>query len=70
MVTKEDPEETKDLGMVLMEDVKPYYTAERKAKLIEEFQVGLVALEKSKIKQDRALTHPSPYPNFFLETHH
>ena len=41
-MTREDPEETKDLGMVLMEDVKPYYTAERKGKLLEEFEVSLV----------------------------
>ena len=42
VVTREVPEETKDLGLVLMEDVKPYYTAERKAKLVEEFQVSLL----------------------------
>ena len=43
-MTKEDPEETKDLGMVLMEDVKPYYTAEKKAKLLEEFEVSFSSL--------------------------
>ncbi|KAK2180748.1 hypothetical protein NP493_427g01050 [Ridgeia piscesae] len=36
--TKEPPEEKKDPGLVTMEDVKPYYTADQKAKLLEEFQ--------------------------------
>jgi len=40
--TKEPPEEKKDPGLVTMEDVKPYYTADQKAKLLEEFQVSSV----------------------------